>query len=96
MVKISLKGTSIPHKIIGYYRSSKVLLKPAAKGTGIIAGGAIRPVLESVGVSDILTKSICSNNPHNVVKAAIDGLMKLKTVKEMAQKRGKSVEEILS
>ena len=93
--KISLKGTTIPHKVIGFYRSSKVLLKPAARGTGIIAGGAIRPVLESVGISDILTKSLGSNNPHNVVKAAMDGLLKLKTPEEVARKRGKAVEEIL-
>ena len=96
LTKIVLKGTTIPHKVRGCYGSSRVLLKPATKGTGIIAGGAIRSVLESAGVSDILTKSLGSNNPHNVVKATLDGLKKLKSVEDVARNRGIEIEKILS
>jgi len=96
LTKIVLKGTTIPHKVLGCYGSSRVLLKPATKGTGIIAGGAIRSVLESAGVSDILTKSLGSNNPHNVVKATLDGLKKLKSVEDVARNRGIEIEKILS
>ncbi|OGL40595.1 MAG: 30S ribosomal protein S5 [Candidatus Schekmanbacteria bacterium RBG_16_38_11] len=96
LITVALKNTSIPHQVIGHYSSSRVLLKPAAKGTGIIAGGAIRAVLEGAGISDILTKSIGSSNPHNAVKATLSGLMRLKTAEEVAKKRGKEVEAILS
>ena len=96
LTKIVLKGTTIPHKVLGCYGSSRVLLKPATKGTGIIACGAIRSVLESAGVSDILTKSLGSNNPHNVVKATLDGLKKLKSVEDVARNRGIEIEKILS
>ena len=96
LITIALKNTSIPHQVIGHYRSSRVLLKPAAKGTGIIAGGAIRAVLEGVGISDILTKSLGSSNPHNAVKATLSGLMRLRTAEEVAKKRGKELEAILS
>ena len=96
LITVALKNTSIPHQVIGHYSSSRVLLKPAAKGTGIIAGGAIRAVLEGAGISDILTKSLGSNNPHNVVKATMDGLKKLKTAEEVARKRGKEIGEVLS
>ena len=96
LTRVALKGTTIPHMVIGHYGSSKVLLKPATKGTGIIAGGAVRPVLESVGVSDILTKSLGSNNPHNVVKATLNGLRKLRTVEDVAKNREIEIEKILS
>ena len=96
LIKIALKNTSIPHQVIGHYRSSRVLLKPAAKGTGIIAGGAIRAVLEGVGISDILTKSLGSSNPHNAVKATLSGLMRLRTAEEVAKKRGIELEAVLS
>ncbi len=96
LTRVALKGTTIPHMVIGNYGSSMVLLKPATKGTGIIAGGAVRPVLESVGVSDILTKSLGSNNPHNVVKATLNGLMKLKTIEDVAKTREIEMEKILS
>ena len=95
MIEVSLKGTTIPHEIMGEFDAGRVLLKPAAPGTAGIAGGAVRAVIESVGIKDIRTKALRSNNPCNVVRATIDGLSKLRNVEEVAAIRGKSVKEIL-
>ena len=95
MVTISLSGTTIPHEVIGAYGAGRVLMKPAAVGTGVIAGGAVRAVMEAVGISDIRTKCLRSNNPQNVVKAAMQGLMSLRSPEQVAAIRGKTVEEIL-
>ena len=95
MVKVSLKGTTIPHEIIGKFGAGEVLMKPAPQGTGVIAGGAVRAVLEVAGISDIRTKGLRSNNPCNVVTATFEGLKALRTVEEVAEVRGKSAKEIL-
>ena len=95
MVKVSLKGTTIPHEIIGKFGAGEVLMKPAPQGTGVIAGGAVRSVLEVAGISDIRTKCLRSNNPCNVVTATFEGLKALRTVEEVAEVRGKSAKEIL-
>ena len=95
MVSISLSGTTIPHEVIGVYGAGRVLMKPAAVGTGVIAGGAVRAVMEAVGISNIRTKCLRSNNPQNVVKAAMQGLMSLRSPEQVAAIRGKSVEEIV-
>ena len=94
MVKVSLKGTSIPHEVIGVFGAGKVLLKPAAPGTGIIAGGKVRMVLEAAGIKNIRAKCLRSNNPTNVVKATIEGLRALRTVEEVAKIRDISVEQV--
>ena len=94
VIKVSLKGTTIPHEIVGEYGAGKVLLKPAAEGTGVIAGGAVRAVLDMAGVRDIRTKCLRSNNPTNVVKATFEGLRALRTVDEVAKMRGKAASEI--
>lgn len=95
LIKVPLEGTSIPHEVIGDFGAGKVLLKPAGKGTGVIAGGPIRAVLELAGIRDIRTKSLGSNNPTNMVRATISGLSELVTVESVAKLRGKNPEEIL-
>ena len=95
LVKVALKGTTIPHEIIGKFGAGVVLLKPAAPGTGVIAGGPVRAVVETVGIKDIRAKALRSNNPCNVVRATINGLTSCVSAKEVAAKRGKSVKEIL-
>ena len=94
MITVSLKGTTIPHEVIGVFGAGKVLLKPAALGTGIIAGGKVRAVLEAAGISNIRAKCLRSNNPTNVVKATIEGLRELRTVEEVAKIRDISVEQV--
>ena len=94
MMNVSLKGTTIPHEIIGKYGAGVVLLKPAAPGTGVIAGGPVRAVVETVGIKDIRTKALRSNNPCNVIRATLNGLSLLRNAEEVAATRGKTVKEI--
>ena len=95
MVKISLAGNTIPHDVIGIFGAGKVLMKPAPQGTGVIAGGAARAVMEAVGIKNITARCLRSNNPQNVVKATMEGLKSLRTAEQVAAIRGKSVEEIV-
>jgi small subunit ribosomal protein S5 len=95
LIRVPLIEGTLPHPIIGKYGAGRVLLKPAEEGTGVIAGGAVRAVLQSLGVHNIRTKVLGSNNPHNVVRATFDGLLKMKDPLEVARLRGKQVEELL-
>ena len=95
IVKVSLKNGTLHHRVMGHHGASRVMLSPAPKGTGVIAGGPVRAVVETVGIGDIRTKAIRSNNPYNVVRATINGLSQLRTAEEVAAIRGKSTKEIL-
>ncbi len=95
LIRVPLIEGTLPHPILGQYGAGKVLLKPASEGTGVIAGGAVRAVLQSVGVHNIRTKILGSNNPHNVIRATFDGLLRMKDPMEVARLRGKQVEELL-
>ena len=95
LVEVPIVGTTIPHEFVGQFGSANVLLKPAAEGTGIIAGGSVRPVIELAGYKNIRTKVIGTNNPRNVVYATINGLSNMKTAEQVAEKRGKKVSDIL-
>ncbi len=95
LVKVTLSGTTIPHEVVGMYGAGRVLLKPASVGTGVIAGGAVRAVMEAAGITNIRSKCLRSKNPQNVVKATMQGLMSLRGPEEVARIRGKSAEEII-
>jgi small subunit ribosomal protein S5 len=94
LVKVNITATTIPHAVVGHYGAGKVLLKPAPEGTGVIAGGTVRAVVAAAGVLNVLTKSLGTTNPHNVVKATMDALLRLRTAEEVALARGKTVEEL--
>ncbi|WP_338471349.1 30S ribosomal protein S5 [Niallia sp. XMNu-256] len=95
LIEVARVGTTLPHEVIGHFGAGEVLLKPAAEGTGVIAGGPVRAVLELAGVGDILSKSLGTNTPINMIRATIDGLTQMKRAEDVARLRGKSVEELL-
>lgn len=95
LIEVPMVGTTIPHTVIGHFGAGEIFLKPASEGTGVISGGPVRAVLELAGVSDILSKSLGTNTPINMVRATIDGLKQLKSAETVAKLRGKSVEELL-
>ncbi|MGI6172696.1 MAG: 30S ribosomal protein S5 [Christensenellales bacterium] len=95
MIGVSRKETTIPHEVVGKFGTGKVLLMPAPEGTGVIAGGPVRAVIEAAGIKDIRTKSIGSSNPINMVRATLEGLSRLRTIEEVAKLRGKTVEDLL-
>jgi small subunit ribosomal protein S5 len=95
LITVPIVGTTIPHEVVGHFGAGEIILKPASEGTGVIAGGPARAVLELAGISDILSKSIGSNTPINMVRATIDGLKQLKRAEDVAKLRGKTVEELL-
>jgi len=95
MIAVPLTNNTIPHQVLGLFGAGRVLLKPAVEGTGIIAGGAVRAVMQAAGISNVLTKSIGTSNPHNVIKATFEGLRSLRNPSEVARLRDKSLEEIM-
>lgn len=95
LIEVPMVNTTIPHEVIGHFGAGEILLKPAAEGTGVISGGPVRAVLELAGVGDILSKSLGSNTPINMIRATMDGLTQLKRAEDVAKLRGKSVEELL-
>ena len=95
MITVAMSGTTIPHEVTGIFSAGRVLLKPAPSGTGVIAGGPVRAVMEAAGITDIRTKCLRSNNPQNVIRATFDGLKALRTPEQVAKTRGKSVDEIV-
>lgn len=94
LVKVNITSTSIPHTVIGHYGAGRVLLKPAPAGTGVIAGGAVRAVVEAAGIQNVFSKSLGTTNPHNVVKATMDALLQLRTTEEVAAVRGKAPQDL--
>jgi small subunit ribosomal protein S5 len=94
LIKLNMKGTTIPHQVTGRYGSAQVLLKPASEGTGVIAGGPVRKVMQVAGITNVLTKSLGTSNPHNVIKATFAALLSLKDAGQVAETRSKTIEEI--